>query len=285
MIHSFLMIGQSNMAGRGFLKDVPPIYDEHIKMLRNGKWQTMVEPINYDRPNAGVGLASSFAAAWHSKNQTEEIGLIPCADGGTSLEDWNVEGVLFKNAIFQSRLAQKTSKLRGILWHQGENDCHPNNAKNYGEKFSAIIQTLREELEVLNIPLIIGGLGDFLIKGLYGEHFKSYSIVNEELEKFARNTPNCYFVTASGLTANPDEIHINAASQRIFGIRYFEAFNQKKHILSPINIEKETLAEIYNKPLSNTEKIDLLNLKFSSGALSLENYKTEIAKLKRAANG
>ena len=56
MIQSFLMIGQSNIAGRGFLKDVPPIYDEHIKMLRNGRWQTMVEPINYDRLNAGIGF-------------------------------------------------------------------------------------------------------------------------------------------------------------------------------------------------------------------------------------
>lgn len=56
MIHSFLMAGQSNMAGRGFLNDVPLIYNEHIKMLRNGKWQTMVEPVNYDRPNSGIGL-------------------------------------------------------------------------------------------------------------------------------------------------------------------------------------------------------------------------------------
>src|SRR5690242_695269 len=90
MIHSFLMIGQSNMAGRGFAKDVPLIFNEGIKMLRNGRWQIMSDPINYDRPTAGVGLASSFAAAWRLKNETEEIGLIPCADGGTSLEDWSV---------------------------------------------------------------------------------------------------------------------------------------------------------------------------------------------------
>lgn len=52
MIHSFLMVGQSNMAGRGFLKDVPPICNERIKMLRNGRWQIMTEPINFDRPLA-----------------------------------------------------------------------------------------------------------------------------------------------------------------------------------------------------------------------------------------
>ncbi|GAA5024691.1 acetylxylan esterase [Marivirga lumbricoides] len=281
MTHSFLMIGQSNMGGRGFLKDVPTIYNEHIKMLRNGRWQTMVEPINYDRPNAGVGLASSFAAALHLKNQTNDIGLIPCADGGTSLDDWNVDEVLFKNAVFQAKIAQKTSELKGILWHQGENDCQPTNAKNYGEKFSAIVQTLREKLEVPNIPVIIGGLGAFLTQGIYGEYFKSYSIVNEELEKFAKNNPNCYFVTASGLNANPDGIHLNASSQRIFGIRYFEAFSKQKHILEALEIENEILEMIYKKPLSDTEKIGLLNLKFSNGDLSLESYKAEMAKFKQ----
>lgn len=64
MIKSFLMLGQSNMAGRGFLNEVDPIYNEKIKMLRNGQWQMMTEPINYDRPVSGVGLAASFADAW-----------------------------------------------------------------------------------------------------------------------------------------------------------------------------------------------------------------------------
>lgn len=43
MVKSFLMIGQSNMAGRGFIHEVPPIYNERIQMLRNGRWQMMAE--------------------------------------------------------------------------------------------------------------------------------------------------------------------------------------------------------------------------------------------------
>ena len=53
---SILMIGQSNMAGRGFINEVPMICNERILMLRNAGWQMMAEPINYDRPNAGSGL-------------------------------------------------------------------------------------------------------------------------------------------------------------------------------------------------------------------------------------
>ena len=39
-----------------------------------------------------------------------------------------------------------------------------------------------------------------------------------------KNNKNCYFVTGEKLYANPDGIHINAESQRRFGIRYFEAY-------------------------------------------------------------
>jgi len=38
-IVSFLMIGQSNMAGRGNIEDVPPIRNPKCLMLRMGRWQ------------------------------------------------------------------------------------------------------------------------------------------------------------------------------------------------------------------------------------------------------
>lgn len=279
MIQSFLLVGQSNMAGRGFLQDVNIIYDEHIKMLRNGRWQTMVEPINYDRPNAGVGPSASFAAAWRMKNKSEDIGLIPCADGGTSLDDWRVDGELFQHAIAQAKLAQKTSKLAGMLWHQGENDANPASAGHYNDKFALLVQAFRTQLNEPNLPIIIGGLGDFLTKGAYGQYFSAYSIVNSALLDFAKMTPDCYFVTASDLTSNPDYIHIDAVSQRKFGIRYFEAFEKQHHILEPLPDEDQTIERIDRRELTNSEKIGLLNLKFFSGAMPESEYKEELAKL------
>ena len=46
----FLMMGQSNMAGRGDPRDIAPLPSTHAFVLRNGKWQPMTEPINIDRP-------------------------------------------------------------------------------------------------------------------------------------------------------------------------------------------------------------------------------------------
>ena len=53
IVKSFLIIGQSNMAGRGHLHEVKPIINERIVMLRNGRWQMMAEPINCDRSVSG----------------------------------------------------------------------------------------------------------------------------------------------------------------------------------------------------------------------------------------
>ena len=123
---SFIMLGQSNMAGRGEFGEVPDIKNPDCYMLRNGRFIPMSEPINPDRKiwgdfHSGVGLAASFADEY-AKYFNEKVGLIPCADGGTSISEWLPGEVLFDNAKNQAKLAQRSSEIVGILWHQGEND-------------------------------------------------------------------------------------------------------------------------------------------------------------------
>lgn len=287
MIHSFLLVGQSNMSGRGFLKEVPMICNEHIKVIRNGRWQIMMEPINYDRPYAGIGPSASFAAApsasfaaaWCRKNENEEIGLIPCAEGATTLDDWSVDGPLFEHAILQAKLAQRSSKLEGILWHQGEGECSSGRSKLYHEKFLKILEAFRRELGVPDIPIIIGGIGDYLGSGWLGKYFPEYPEVNQALLEFASNQKNCYFVTASGLTPNPDGVHLNAVSQRIFGLRYFEAYDKLQHILQPLEDEENAIHIDSERPSTKTEKSTLLEAKFARGDISLEDYQLQLSKI------
>ncbi|GIO97142.1 acetylxylan esterase [Paenibacillus lautus] len=277
MIQSFLMLGQSNMAGRGFLHEVDPIYNEKIKMLRNGQWQMMTEPINYDRPVSGVGLAASFADTWSKANPDEEIGLIPCAEGGSSLDDWHPEGVLFQHALSEARFALRSSQICGILWHQGESDSHRSLHETYYEKLTLIIETLRNELNLDEAPLIIGGLGDFLGKTGFGQHATEYQQVNEQLQHFANKQKNCYFVTASGLTANPDGIHLDAVSQRKFGYRYFHAFLKKCHVLEPIPGEEESLK--VERDYSKTEQIYLHSMDLASGKITYAEFEAQMVKV------
>ena len=280
MIKSFLMLGQSNMAGRGFINEVPPIYNERIQMLRNGRWQMMTEPINYDRPVAGVSLVSSFADEWCSENKEDTIGLIPCAEGGSSLDDWAIDKVLFRHAISEAKFAMETSELAGILWHQGETDSFNGNYKTYYKKLLLIIETLKIELNATDIPLIIGGLPYFLGKEGFGKNCTEYALVNKELEKFASEQDNCYFVTAKGLTSNPDGIHIDAVSQRKFGLRYFEAFSKKQHVLEPLTDEDKLLESSYSREHTKNEKMYMKSMDFALGKMSYDEFMSEVMKIK-----
>ena len=91
-----------------------------MTMLKgNGRWQMMAEPIHFDRSVSGVGPAASFAQAWCNANKNEQIGLIPCAEGGSSIDEWNKEGALFRHAVSEAKFAMENSELIAILWHQG----------------------------------------------------------------------------------------------------------------------------------------------------------------------
>ena len=269
---SILMIGQSNMAGRGFINEVPMICNERILMLRNAGWQMMAEPINYDRPNAGIGLAGSFAAMWCMEHEGEQIGLIPCAEGGSSLDDWAVDKNLFKNAVIQAGFAMQDSELIRILWRQGASGSYGGGYQTYYKKLQVIIESLRKELNAFEVPLIIGGLGDFLGKNGFGLNCTEYELVNEQLLRFAREQENSCFVTAEGLTPNPDGIHMDAVSQRRFGVRYYEAFVKREHVLKPIGNEMELLERCISGPHTKREKMYLAMAEFAAGKMTDEEF-------------
>lgn len=221
---SFLMIGQSNMAGRGALDEVPPILDSRLFMLRNGRWQPLCEPVNYDRPFAGIGLAPSFALEY-AKKYEREVGLIPCADGGTSIREWEPGGLLYSHAVMMTKLALRTSRLKGILWHQGETDSDcKEDAERYLERLAVFFGHLLHDLGNPNVPVLIGELGNFLKD--YPEGGDYYETVNRALREFSSRSPQYSFVPADGLTSNPDCLHFNAVSQREFGKRYFTAYRE-----------------------------------------------------------
>ena len=211
------------MAGRGFPAEVEPIVNERLFTLKNGRWWPMYVPVNCDRITAGTCLAESFADL-ASKEYGCDIGIIPCADGGTCLDQWMPGTSIYDNAVFQAKLAMRSSTLAGVLWHQGEADCAPERYPLYEEKCSRIFETMRQELNIEHLPFLIGGLGDFLARCPYEPHVENYAHVNRALLDMAEKRDYIHFVSAEGLTSNPDLLHFNAASLRTFGERYFRVF-------------------------------------------------------------
>lgn len=224
MMYSFLLIGQSNMAGRGFPNEVEKIPNDGIYVQRNGRWWPMYVPVNPDRVTAGINLAESFAYRFHQDHPEDTVGLITCADGGTRLDQWMPGESIYDHAVMQAKLAMRTSTICGILWHQGESDCAEDRYPFYEEKCTYIMNSLRKELGLEDVPLLLGGLGSWLEFCPRDEKFKNYPHVNRALEAMAAKLPNCAFVSAEGLGCNPDYLHFSAAGLREFGHRYYEKY-------------------------------------------------------------
>ncbi|MBQ3119089.1 MAG: sialate O-acetylesterase [Clostridia bacterium] len=238
MIHSVLIIGQSNMAGRGFQNEVEPINNERLKVLRNGRWQDMFFPVNPDRPFSGICLAESFADIY-SKEKDVDVGIIPCADGGTSLDQWQPSGLLFDHACYMSELASRTSTISAVLWHQGEADCSPHLYPLYEKKLTNIINEFRKRLNLYDVPFLLGGLGDFLPGCTLDDNLANYIKVNDAIKNTVAHNDMTGFVSAEGLESNPDNLHFSAKALREFGVRYYNEF-VKIEDKNKVFVEKRT---------------------------------------------
>lgn len=212
----FLLIGQSNMAGRG--KVTPADQQTHPRIFTldpSNAWVPAKDPLHFDKPKvAGVGLASEFARRAAAKDPSAVIGLIPCAFGGTSLDQWAPGSALYTNAVARARVALQNGQLAAILWHQGEADSAPQKTATYPARFAAMIARLRADLSAPDAPVLVGELG----------HFRPASLpFNQMLPRLPAAVPRCALVSAADLGHGGDALHFSADALRTFGARYFDA--------------------------------------------------------------
>ena len=155
----FLLIGQSNMAGRGVVEAQDKEILPRVFMLnKEMAWVPAVDPLHFDKPAiAGVGLGRTFAKTLLVANRSAAIGLIPAAFGGTSLDEWKPGDKLYVDAVKRAQEAMKSGKLRGILWHQGEADAAKEELMTtYRTRFANLVAHLREDLHAPDVPVVVG---------------------------------------------------------------------------------------------------------------------------------
>jgi hypothetical protein len=227
-LHLFLLAGQSNMAGRGEVeaRDKEPI-PQVLALDAAGNWVRARDPIHWDKPSAGVGLARSFAVEYLKRHPGVTVGFIPAACGGSPISSWapgqyfdQTHSHPYDDALARTRRALEFGTLRGILWHQGESDSTPELAPHYEAALTTLVGRLRGELGAQRVPLVIGQLGQFAAVP-WNEPTRAVDAAHRQV---AASIPLAAFVSSDGLTSNPDNIHFNAASLREFGRRYAVAF-------------------------------------------------------------
>ena len=221
-LHLYLLIGQSNMAGRGKIgaEDKTP-HPRVLLFTLQDKWEPAVEPVTHDKPTMlGVGPGLAFGKAMAAADPGVTIGLVPCAFGGSPLKRWQHSGDLYSNAVQRAKLAMREGTLKGILWHQGESDSGTaTNANSYSERLSRMIQDIRADLGSPNLPFVVGQIGEFLYdRG--PEHSPYARVVNAALAMLPEKVPATACAFSKGLKDKGDQLHFDAASQRELGRRY-----------------------------------------------------------------
>ena len=213
------------MAGRGALSLAPEADPSDALVLRNGRWVPLFRPIHTDRSAAGFCLGETFAEDYRKDHRGVMTGLIPCADGGTMLEQWQVGGLLFDNAVCQAKLALRTSHITAVLWHQGESNTKEGKPPYDKAKLASILYGFREALGLYDVPFLIGGLSPDLGDTVNGVRtpWKRVEETNCLMASYADETPHTGFVTAERLTTRPDH-HFETDALIAFGHRYYDVF-------------------------------------------------------------
>ncbi|MEM7806773.1 MAG: sialate O-acetylesterase [Planctomycetota bacterium] len=228
-MHLILLAGQSNMAGRGEIapEDLEP-HPRVVMLNADGDWVPAVAPVHYDLPDLiGVGLGRTFAVRYAEDHPGVTVGLIPAAEGGSSIEAWRLGGTHGKrrarpydSAIARTQRALRDGKLVAILWHQGESDCNAEDSPLHESRLRTLIASLRADLDAGKVPFLIGQLGQFRDPP-WGENGQR---VDDAHRVVANDDPLAAFVSSEGLDDGGDELHFSADAYREFGDRYYEAF-------------------------------------------------------------
>ncbi|MHA4739800.1 sialate O-acetylesterase [Dyadobacter sp. MSC1_007] len=223
----YLLIGQSNMAGRGQTDEASNPKSPHIWAInRQNEWKMAADPLHSDKPAVvGVGPGLTFAQTILAKNPDRTIGLIPCAVGGSAIDDWQPGAKHGQTGIYaydemleRVKEAQKHGTIKGIIWHQGESDSSLEKKDAYARKLEAFFERLRKDTHTKNVPLVIGTIGDFYVAA-----HADAATINQIITDYAKTHKNTALASASGLTHKGDDTHFDTKSARELGKRYAEA--------------------------------------------------------------
>jgi hypothetical protein len=218
----YILAGQSNMAGRGYVTgDFKTEGDSRVYMLtKDNTWVVAKHPVHFDKSVAGVGPGLMFGVemAKANPNPNIKIGLIPTAVGGTPIEHW-MPGAYdaatkthpYDDAVARIKEAMKYGVIKGIIWHQGEANSKPEQAKVYLAQLKELIGRFRVLVNNPNLPFIAGELGRYR---------PEFDNINKELVNLPAMVPYTAVATTEGLVHRGDTLHFDSPSADEFGRRY-----------------------------------------------------------------
>lgn len=243
----WVLAGQSNMEGVGDLIDVQQpdplvhsfdladhwgVAEEPLHTLVNAvdrvHWRNNEEGeperwtgdrlqryIRERRKGAGLGLP--FAVEMQKRTGVP-VGLIPCAHGGTSMEQWSPslkdkDGDSLYGSMLR-RVKAVGGRVRGVLWYQGESDANPKAASAFLERFEGLVKAVRNDFEDPELPFYYVQIG----RHVSDSNVAEWNAVQEAQRKAEMLIPRSGMVVAVDSTLD-DAIHVSTQDQKRLGRR------------------------------------------------------------------
>lgn len=225
-IWTFILAGQSNMAGRGEIEPQDTVTSARILSInKKGDIIKAKEPLHFYEPDKNgldCGLSFGQTLTEHLPDSISVL-LIPTAVGGTRIEQWIEDkeqfGVkLLSNFKEKTAIGKRYGVIKGILWHQGESDANDYDIPRYKDNLKTLMSKFRNIVGNDSLPIIIGELGS------YSRNNERWQAINTIIHDYADADSNTVTISTSDLEDKGDKLHFNSESIRILGDRYANAF-------------------------------------------------------------
>ncbi len=216
----FLLIGQSNMAGRGTMLAADSAWHPDGVWLLDStdrpapatqplnRYSTIRKELAMQGVGPGVGFAERLG-----ETSGRPLLLVVNARGGSALREWAPGSDYYNEAVRRTRQALRYGRLRAILWHQGESDSgHP---EDYLERLAETVAALRRDLDCGEVPFIAGEIARW---------HRNADRFNSVIRRIAERIPNSGFVSSEGCSPLRDSLdpHFSREGQLLLGRRYAE---------------------------------------------------------------
>ncbi|HRP34188.1 MAG TPA: sialate O-acetylesterase [Agriterribacter sp.] len=223
----FILAGQSNMAGRGKVEPIDTIPDYRILTINKERELILAkEPLHFYEPTmTGLDCGLSFGKELlkHIPDSISVL-IIPTAVGGSSISQW-INDSTFRNVTLLTNfnekieIGKKYGTIKGILWHQGENDATDQGTiEIYNKQLKKLFTLFRNSIDNSGLPLIIGELGSF------SKTDDNWQVINSKIEEYVKTDPNSYLINTNDLKDRGDRVHFDSEGQREMGRRFAERF-------------------------------------------------------------
>lgn len=238
----WILAGQSNMGGCGILAKHPRA-DRFVRTFQmNHRWETAQHPIHrldisvdqvhtyiaggvpWERPGANcVGPGLAFGQMMRRRTGVPQ-GLIPCAHGGSSMQQWDPGLKKFAGRSLYGASVRRAKlnggRVAGILWYQGCNDAGPCEAEHYTARMQKMVRAFRRDLGDARLPFVAAQLarnapGEVITRSAWDDIQEQQRLLPDAIDRMV--------IVPTVDLGLEDTVHLDGASQERLGRRFAQA--------------------------------------------------------------